>query len=77
MKMAEFINIIDECCNDIYFSFHEKAAGITPEVTDSVKTFHVWHGEKDYSNADDVMNDNFFDGRSLQDIFNEISINIS
>jgi hypothetical protein len=76
MKIDKFINTVDECCNDVEFSFHGKPAGITPEVEDGVKTFHVWHGEnmKDYLNVQDVMDDKFFDGQSMRDIFDNVEI---
>jgi hypothetical protein len=78
VKIEDFINMIDECCNDVTFSFHGKTAGIIPEVRNYIKTFHVWYGDetRDYSTVQDIMTDRIFDGHSLQDIFHEINIDI-
>jgi hypothetical protein len=79
MKIDDFIRIINDCCNDVSFSFNGKSAGIIPEVNNYKKTYHVWHGDKtkDYSNVDDVMKDDFFDGCSLREIYSKVQLQIS
>jgi hypothetical protein len=76
LKLDEFISTVDECCNDVQFSFRGKPSGITPEVKDGIKTFHVWYGTnlKEYSSIQDVVNDPFFDGQSLREIYCELDI---
>lgn len=79
MKFDAFISLINDCCNDIAFSFQGKSAGIIPEVENYAKIFHMWYGEKekDYSNMEDLITDKFFDGQSIKDIYNKISIEVS
>lgn len=79
MKIEDFVNILDDCCNDITFRYNGKASGIMPEVNNYKKTYHMWHGnrEKDYSSIDSLMEDKFFGGRSLREIYNEIDIMVA
>lgn len=74
MNKDELKNIIAECCNDVVFVYRGKRSGVTSEVHDYVPTFQVWHGDavKEYSNVDDVMNDPFYNGKSIVDLINEI-----
>ena len=74
MKKQELKNIIADCCNDVIFTYNGKKSGVTSEVHDSIPTFQVWHGSetKEYSNADDVMNDKFYSGKSLNELSDEI-----
>ena len=46
MKMNDFIIILNDCCNDITFSFDGEPAGIMPEVENYKKNYHVWFGDK-------------------------------
>lgn len=73
MNRDELKNIIMECCNDVLFSYNRKQSGITSEVKDSVPTFQVWHGSdtKEYTSVDDLMEDKFFSGKSINDLFGE------
>lgn len=79
MKINDFITLLDECCNDVTFSFDGKSSGIMPEVKNYQKTYHVWFGDntKDYPSTENLMNDNFFDGRTLKEIFNKLDIVVS
>lgn len=70
MSKTEIANIISDCCNDVIFTYNGKKSGITSEVKDSIPTFQVWHGSetKEYGNVDDVMNDKFYSGKSINDL---------
>jgi hypothetical protein len=79
MTIDNLVRVINDCCNDISFSFNGKNAVIIPEVNNYKKIYHVWHGDKskDYFNVDDVMNDAFYDGYSLRDIYSRVQFQIS
>lgn len=73
--MKEYLfQIISECVNDVVFVYNGKKSGVTSEVEDSVPTFQVWHGNevKEYSTVDDVMNDPFYSGKSINDLLNKV-----
>ncbi len=79
MKMNDFMVILNDCCNDVTFSFDGKPAGIMPEVENYKKNYHVWFGDKtkDYPSAETLMNDKFFNGRALKEIFSKLDIAVS
>lgn len=79
MSLKKLIDILNDCCNDIAFSFGGKQSGVMPEVANHKKTYHVWYGEKtkDYLSVDELVNDRFFDGKSIKEIFNELDIIVS
>ena len=58
------------------FEYNGKRCGIEPETSDSNTTYAMWYGEtwKDYSDIDDLLSDDFFDGRSLRDIFDSVDV---
>lgn len=66
--------IIAECCNDVIFTYNGKQSGVTSEVHNSIPTFQVWHGSetKEYDNVDDVMNDKFYGGKSINDLLDDV-----
>ena len=70
MSKTELKTIIADCCNDVIFAYNGKKSGVTSEVKDHVPTFQVWHGSevKEYDNVDDVMNDKFYSGKSINDL---------
>lgn len=76
MTRAELRQTILECCNDVLFTYDGKGSGITSEVKDYVPTFQVWHGSitKKYSDVDELMNDPFFGGKSLNELIGKIEI---
>lgn len=78
MKKDYVKQIIADCCNDIVFSFNDMDSGVTSEVKDYVPSFQAWHGNdiKVYDNIDDVMNDPFYSGKSLNDLTENIDINV-
>lgn len=67
-------DVIQDCCNDVMFTYKHKASGITSEVKDYAQIFHAWYGSetKDYNNVDELMADPFFDGKSINDLIGEI-----
>lgn len=69
---------IKECTNDIIFTFNGKSSGITSTVNNYIPVFQAWYGNdiKEYDNIEDVMNDNFYNGKALADIVDEIEITI-
>lgn len=71
--------IIADCANDVYFTYNGKMSGVTSEVADSIPKFQAWHGDdiKYYDNADDVMSDPFYSGKSLNEITKEINVFVS
>lgn len=79
MTKAELKQIIQDCCNDVLFTYNRKGSGITSEVKDYVPTFHAWHGSdtKDYSNVDDLMTDKFFGGKSINDLIETVEFTLA
>lgn len=75
MSKTELKNIISECCNDVLFSYNGMASGITSTVSNYKPTFQVWHGDKtkEYSDVDDVMEDSFYSGKSINDLIDKIN----
>ena len=70
MNKAELQRQIGEDYNDMSFVYNGKPAGVTSTVTNYVPTFQVWYGEntKTYGTIDEVMNDKFYDGKSIADL---------
>lgn len=67
MSKDKLLKIISDCCNDVLFTYNGKDSGITSTVSNYQPTFQVWYGNdtKEYSNVDDVINDKFYNGKSL------------
>lgn len=76
MNKDELRQILSECCNDISFSYKGLPSGVTSEVHNYVPTYQVWHGDdvKEYDNVDEVMNDKFYSGKSLNELAGEVEI---
>ena len=74
MNRSELKQVIQDCCNDVLFTYNNKRSGITSEVKDYVPTFYAWHGSetKDYSSVDDLMKDRFFSDNSLDNLIGKI-----
>ncbi len=70
--------IISDCCNDVVFSYYGKSAGITSRVNDFVPTFQVWYGSetKEYKDIEKVMTDSFFQGKSLEELIDEVDFEV-
>ena len=73
MTRDALFQIIRECVNEVVFVYNGKKSGVTAEVEDSVPTFQVWHGDeiKEYRTADEVMNEPFYSGKSLNELADE------
>lgn len=78
MKQEELKQIMNEYCNDIVFQYAGKSSGVTCEVNDYKPTFQAWHGDavKLYSDAEDVMNDKFYSGKSINDLLDTVNIDV-
>ena len=78
MKLEKLRQIISSCYSDVIFTYNGLKSGITSEVTDSVPTFQVWHGNttKEYSNVDVLMFDKFFSGKSLIDLIRVVEFEL-
>lgn len=74
MKIDELAKIISDCCNDVVFTYNNKASGITATVHDYIPTFQVWHGDdyKYYSDVDELMSDKFYSGKSINDLIDVV-----
>ena len=70
MSRKELKDIILDCCNDVVFDYNGRKSGVTSEVKNHVPAFQAWHGSKvkEYDNVDDVMNDKFYSGKSINDL---------
>ena len=70
MKKEELKNILLECCNDVSFVHNGLLSGVTVTVQNYIPTWQVWHGNatKEYDNLDELLDDPFYSGKSLNDI---------
>lgn len=73
MIAEQIKNRIDECCSLFAFRYHEKEGHVDPY---SSEEFLLWYqgAEMTVNSIDEVMNTPFFDGRTLADISEEITI---
>ena len=71
----ELREIIEDCCNDVVFRLMDIECGVTSEVYDSKPIFQSWCGEriKEYDNIDELLNDEFFEGKSLVQLVNIVA----
>ena len=79
MKSDDLMQILDDCCNDISFSYNGESSGVMPEVHNYKKIYHAWHGDKtrDYISVNEVMSDKFFSGKSLNELADMIDIDVT
>ena len=74
MKKCDFVKCIMELGNDVTFVYNNKKCGICSEVKSSIFSFQAWCGKeiKEYkqSNLQTVMEDKFFDGKSINELLN-------
>lgn len=78
MTIDKLKDAVIGCGNSLYFTYHGEAAGIEPTVKNSVFSYEMWHGTK-YRSAndfDEMVNDKFFDGKSLLDIMNQVTLDL-
>lgn len=78
MTNNQLKQIISNCWNEVVFTYNGKPSGVTSEVENSIPTFQVWHGEdiKYYSDVDELMEDKFYSGKSLNELVGEIEIQV-
>ena len=76
MTANDLKKIISDACDDITFTYNDKKCGIFPTVEDGNPTYSTWFGDthQDFFDADSIMTALFFDGKSLNEIANQIEI---
>ena len=76
MKLNDFIHDLTEEYGTAEFVYNDKKCGVEPEVKDSAITYCMWYGDKwkDYSDKDELLNDPFFNRRSLTDVLQEVVV---
>ena len=69
---------LENCCEDVYFTYDGKESGVTATVKDSVPLYQSWHGSsvKYYCSIDAVMEDKFYSGKSIIDLIGLVEIGI-
>ena len=76
MEKTCFIKYIVEFGNDVTFSYNNKKCGICSEVKNYIFSFQAWCGEKikEYgkTNIETVMQDKFFDGKSIDELLSVV-----
>ena len=72
MKISDFKNRIQSLVSYMGFEYNKVICGIDPLTRDH---FDMWYGDEYYKaeSIDDVMNHPLFDGKSLTEIFEEIT----
>lgn len=72
MKISDFIKQAASLTGCITFEYNGANCGVEPY---SENDFEIWYGENDVSvnSVDEVMNVKLFDGKSLAEIFNDIT----
>ena len=72
MKFSELYNYVKSITSHVLFEYNGKSCGIDPF---SIDDFDMWYGDEYYKaeSIDDVMNHPLFDGKSLTEIFEEIT----
>ena len=78
-RKSEFIHHIIDLGQDANFVYNGKNCGIFSDVENYNFSFNLWYGEqtKEYRNIEleTIMSDPFFDGKSINDLLDEISFN--
>lgn len=80
MNANELRATIDECINCITFEYKGKKCGVEcVSLLDGIPDFDMWYGDKveTYHDVDTVMNEAFFDGKSLAEICGILDIWVS
>lgn len=73
MTASQLENEIKSLCSHITFEYRRKNCGVDPF---SMEHFEMWYGERfvKLDSKDAVMNNPFFDGLSLADIADGITV---
>lgn len=79
MTVAYLKELLNDCCNDISFNYAGKSCGVIPEVNNYKPVYHVWCGTntKDFYDAKSVLTTNFFAGKTLENICEQMDFDIS
>lgn len=74
MKASEIKDYIESLTSHFLFIFNDKECGVDPF---SSHNFDMWYGDNMMTakSIDEVMNTSFFDGKTLNEISNEIELN--
>jgi len=72
MTIAQVKDYLAKLTSHITFEYNGQSCGIDPL---SKNEFNMWYGsdEMTVNSIDKVMNANFFDGKSLEEIWDEIT----
>ena len=72
MSFAEVTDYISNLTGHITFEYDGSSCGIDPLA---VNIFDMWFGDKEttVNSIDNVVNDNFFNGKSLKDIWDNVT----
>lgn len=72
MTLTDIINRLSKLTNHVTFTYNGYSCGIDPL---SHNEFEIWYGEDErtLTSIDEVLNTKFFDGKSLTDIWNDIT----
>lgn len=78
MTFQELVDVIKDCLDDVVFNYNNKYCSVTSIVIDSIPIFTLRFGDftKQFNDAEQLVNDKFFNGKSLKDIFNTIKIEL-
>ncbi len=77
MNAQELKKIISNCLDTVTFTYDNKSCGVDSTVSNATPTFEMWFGDsqiKYFSNVDDLMNDKFFNGKSLKEICQNVEV---
>lgn len=71
-NVAELKDYLSNSTGRVMFDYNGFSCGIDPLALDS---FDMWYGDKEITvkSADEVLTTEFFDGRSLKDIWDDIT----
>ena len=72
MKVEQIKDRINELCSVVTFDYNGKCCGVDPFSHDN---FDMWYGDKakTVTSIYEVMNDKFFDDKSLTEIIDKIT----
>lgn len=79
MRIEDLRQKITDYTLDFSFIVNGKQSGITTyKVKDGVPTMTMWYGdkEKEYQKSQDLLNDPFFDGKSLSELASTLDIEV-
>lgn len=72
MTISEVKKYLSDLIGHITFEYNGYSCGVDPITLNS---FDMWYGDNviTVDSIDEVINNNFFDGKSLKDIFDNIT----